>query len=79
MHTKKWLERAKNMKIGWINYKQYREDTKKFNSITNDTVKCKCGHSILIGTHGKKICSFCGRMVYKDKKEEFRTRLGKLL
>lgn len=37
-------------------------------------VPCKCGHKMVILPTQKlnyRICSWCGRKVYKDKKSEF--------
>lgn len=58
-----------------INMKGYAEDSKKFTQIAELSVKCKCGHSVLIGTHGKKICTWCDRLLYNDKKMEFKDKL----
>lgn len=45
---------------------------------TNNTVKCKCGHSIaFIDRNNKKICSWCGRLVYKSQKEKLKEELMK--
>lgn len=41
---------------------------------------CNCGHSILIYPPAtKRICSWCGHYVFKDKNEEFRYRLKEQL
>ena len=58
---------------------QYDNDTKKFNAMANDTIKCKCGHSVLLGKNKRIICTFCGRWVFKDKKDEFEYRLRERL
>lgn len=51
-----------------------KEEQKRFSEITNDTIKCSCGHSIL--TEKKKVlCYWCGKYVYKDKKLEFQEKL----
>lgn len=45
-------------------------------------IYCSCGHSIVIFPFehkNKKLCSYCGKYVYKEKKEEFKERLGVLL
>ena len=45
---------------------------------TDNSVKCKCGHSIsFIGRKNKKICSWCGRMVYKSPQEKLKEELFK--
>ena len=45
-------------------------------------IYCSCGHGVVIlpfEHKNKKICSYCGKYVYKDKKEEFKERLGVIL
>lgn len=63
------------MKIERISNKLYKEDTRRWNEITKNSVKCTCGHSVLIGSYGRKICSHCGKWVFKDKLEEFKYRI----
>lgn len=42
--------------------------------------KCKCGHNVYLSErHPRIICSWCKRMVYLDKKEEFRNTLKNAL
>ena len=47
---------------------------KKRKFITNNTIKCKCGHSVFF-QRNKMICTWCGRFVYKNEKEEFKDKL----
>lgn len=54
--------------------KTWKDDTKRFDSVSNHTIKCSCGHSILT-TKQKQLCDWCGKYVYKDKKLEFEERL----
>ena len=42
--------------------------------LANYKVKCKCGHSILMN-RDKKICNYCGRLVYRTKQIEFKEKL----
>lgn len=45
------------------------------NDITKTRVRCACGHSVVIPTRkDKKICSWCGNYVFKDKETEFKYR-----
>ena len=55
----------------------FRNDTKKFKSITDGTKYCSnCGHSILFQKQTKRlICSHCGKWVYNNKEDEFKDRL----
>ena len=60
--------------------KTYINDSKRFNEATRYKIKCKkCEHSVVfypMEHKYKKICSWCGYYVYKDKKEEFKERLN---
>lgn len=45
-------------------------------------IYCSCGHSMIIFPfehRNKKVCTYCGKYVYKDKNEEFKERLGAFL
>lgn len=51
-------------------------DIKRLDFYTNNSVKCKCGHTVFISNKsGRTICSFCGYYVYKDEKTKFRFKL----
>lgn len=42
--------------------------------------KCDCGHSMYLSpAHPKRICRWCGNMVYLDKREEFKERLKNIV
>ena len=42
-----------------------------------DYVKCKeCGHTLPLIDNKKGLCEFCGKYIFKDKKEEFIYRLS---
>lgn len=52
----------------------------EYDRMTNelDKVKyeCKCGHKeVITSTEDKKICSWCGHYIFKDKKVEFKYRV----
>ena len=53
-----------------------KKEIEKYTSVLSDhRVLCKCSHSILIPPEvNKVICSWCGKYVFKDKKEEFKYR-----
>lgn len=54
----------------------FKDDTKLMNDISNSTVKCKCGHSMLIPNYlSKRLCTWCHRWVYRNKKEEFKEKI----
>lgn len=45
----------------------------------NDYVKCEnCGYTLPMQDKEKGLCKFCGKYVFKDKKEEFRYRMEQL-
>ena len=58
-------------------WSEFHKDAKRFDEITRATVYCKCGHSIsFYNTHKDyKTCSWCGRIVYKTPKIEFKYKL----
>jgi rRNA maturation endonuclease Nob1 len=38
--------------------------------------KCKCGHTMFLIDNPYKICTNCGKPVFKDKKSEFIYKIG---
>lgn len=67
----------------WLDYKTYlSSDFKLMEERTKYRVYCKCGHSIVffpVEHKDKKLCSWCGYYVYRNKKVEFIDRLNSLL
>lgn len=56
---------------------KWKEDTLRLKAISDNSIKCKCGHSIF--TSDKEIiCRWCGRKVYRPK-EEFIMHLKRAL
>lgn len=54
----------------------YKEDSRYFKNRSENTVICNCGHRMAIPSFlDKKICDWCGKMVYKDKKVEFNDKI----
>lgn len=44
--------------------------------LQNHMFTCKCGHRVLIRKYEiSSICNWCGRSVYRNKREEFRDRM----
>lgn len=41
-------------------------------------VKCKCGHVLTIIKVPYKLCNWCGRKVYRSKKDEFKDKLRRI-
>lgn len=56
---------------------KYKKD-KQYDSYQKEIVKCKCSHSIFLPYYNPvKICSHCGRIVYKNEKAKFIYKLSK--
>ena len=47
------------------------------NFLSKHKVKCKCGHTIVLLERKYAICGWCGRNVYRSKKDEFEDKLKK--
>ena len=59
------------------NFKAY---TKIFKDIANNSYRCSCSHSEVIPKYKiKKRCSYCGKYIFIDKKEEFKYKLEEML
>jgi hypothetical protein len=58
--------------------RNWNEDTERFVSVGNGTIKCSCGHSVLTAKP-KTVCTWCGNYVYRDKRLEFEERLKRSL
>ena len=49
-----------------------------FEKILNEhKVKCECGHTMILIDREYTICGWCGRKVYRSKKDEFKDKLKK--
>jgi ribosomal protein S27E len=57
----------------------YKEDSKKIGFYTKNSIKCKCGHTIFLGSREKIICSWCGQYIFKNEKIKFIYRIGEAL
>ena len=57
----------------------FKKDKVKLEFYTRNSVKCKCGHTNFLGSRDKIICSWCGMLVFKNKRIEFKHRIGELL
>ena len=52
--------------------------SKRDNAITEQNVKCKCGHSVFLPAYSPvKICSYCNQLVFKNERVKFRFMLSK--
>ena len=52
-------------------------DENFINELAKFKVKCKCGHIKIIINRPYAICEYCGRKVYRSKKDEFKDKLEK--
>ena len=56
------------------------EMEKMFETYNKETFKCSCGHSVAIPYNmGKRLCTYCGKYVFRDKQEEFKYRLKEVI
>lgn len=53
----------------------FEEESRLFNQIVENSVKCKCSHSVTIMKADRKICSHCGNWVYRTPMLEFKYKL----
>ena len=62
----------------------WKKDTEEYNRRTNNMEQCRyycsCGHSVIIPYFvDEKICSWCHRVVRKDKRREFRDKMRQII
>lgn len=62
------------------NYLTYKEMEIQSNQYVKASIKCKCGHPIVISNKkGVAECTWCHRNVYKDKATEFKYKMKEKL
>lgn len=54
-------------------------DLKLIDKLSKHKAKCKCGHVIIMVDKKVCICFWCGRKVYRSKKDEFEDKIKKLI
>lgn len=55
-----------------------KEDTRYFEERAKYKVRCKCGHTTTMKpTTNKRLCTWCGHYIYREKKDEFKDMLLK--
>jgi hypothetical protein len=60
--------------------KKFDDYSKLNNEMSKYRIYCKCGHSVLIypfEKRDKKLCSYCGNLVYKNDLTKFKCLLSK--
>lgn len=58
--------------------RQLETSEKYLNALNEYKVKCKCGHVMILVKRKWDICSWCGRKVYRSKKDEFKDKIRRL-
>ena len=57
--------------------KEFRRMSDEYDKVK---YKCECGHKVVIPTWiDKKVCDWCGRYVFKSKKDEDLYRIKEML
>ena len=57
---------------------KYKNNKPMFiNKLSKYKVKCECGHVLILVRKPYGICSWCGKKVYRSKKDEFEDKLSK--
>lgn len=52
------------------------KEEKRYDVVTDNTIICKCGHSVFVPHYvRRRLCDWCNRWVYRDKKEEFKDKM----
>ena len=60
--------------------KTYKEIVNEHEIFSKHSIKCKCGHTMLITTKdGKDICKHCGEYAFINKQAEIRYRNKEML
>lgn len=54
-------------------------DEKFLNELSKFKLKCECGHTVMAVRRDFGICSYCGKKVYRYKKDEFKDKLKKVM
>ena len=58
----------KKWKYSW----NYREDSIRHDNIVDNTIHCRCGHSLVFKASDEKLlCEWCGRVVKNTTKARF--------
>ena len=58
----------------------YKQLMKYANIMTENKIKCNCGHSVVLPPKVDKIiCHWCNNYVFKNKKIEFEYRMQEML
>lgn len=68
--------KTKYVKNAWVMAMAYDVSKRAFDERQKAKRKCKhCGHTQLLGTQDKSICSWCKHWIYKDDRVEFMYKL----
>ena len=57
-----------------------KEMDRMFNTYREHSYKCNCGHTVVIPKYLDKIvCNYCGKYVFRNKRDEFVYRFKEVL
>lgn len=60
--------------------KHFKKDTQRAINYYSTCLHCeRCGHSLQVIRRNKAFCEWCGRYIFKDKKDEFEYRIKEKL
>lgn len=60
--------------------KNFKKDTQRAVNFYSTCLHCeRCGHSLQVTRKNKVFCEWCGRYIFKNKKDEFEYRLKEKL
>lgn len=63
-----------------VKKRSYNDDTKLFKLYTDNTVKCKCGHTVVMRPSTEKvICSWCKNYIFREKKDKDLYRIKEMI
>ncbi len=64
-------------KMDRLEWRTFNHDAKLFNRLEKNRFYCsKCGHTVvMMPITKKKMCTWCGTWVFRDKREEFKYRV----
>lgn len=52
-----------------------KADDKRFAEIARLRIKCKCSHTVVFSKVDRIVCQYCGRLIFKNDKAEFKYRM----
>lgn len=53
-----------------------KEEQKIVDELAKHRRKCECGHTVILIENPYKICSHCGKPIFRDEKSKFIYKVG---